>query len=130
VALSWAVRFDMGHGEQMASLLYPLETFSMYAGPPGEYVSHPLIRDAQGTLHRVTDFRSFDCAEPVDRATARCADSPGFAYLYDDMARYIDSHRGAGDAQVELVYRTWQVRSGAPPAHAADCVIAHCKVSR
>jgi hypothetical protein len=130
VALAWAVRFDMRLGEQMASLLYPLDTFSMYAGPPGEYVSHPLVRDRQGAVHRITAFRSFDCAESVARAVARCADSPGFAYLYDDLARYIEGHRGAGESQVELIYRTWQMRRGAPPAHASDCVIAHCEVSR
>lgn len=130
VAFSWAFRFDMRLGEQMASLLYPLDTFSMYAGPPGEFVSHPLIRDGQGTVYRITAFRSFDCAEPVARDVARCADSPGFAYLYDDLARYIEHHRGPGEEPVELIYRTWRVRAGAAPAHASDCVIAHCKVSR
>jgi hypothetical protein len=130
VALSWAVRFDMRHGEQIASLLYPLDTFSMYAGSPGEYVSHVLIRDQQGTIHHVTAFQSFDCAQPVARREAACADSPGYAYLYDDIAGYIESHRGAGDAEVELIYRTWQVRSGAAPVPISDCVIARCKVSR
>ena len=65
VALSWAVRFDMRRGEQIASLLYPLDTFSMYAPIPGESMSHLLIRDGQGAIHRVTAFRSFDCAEPA-----------------------------------------------------------------
>lgn len=129
VALAWAVRFDMRHGEQMASLVYPLDTFSMYAGPPGEYVSHPLIRDQQGAVHRVTSYRSFSCAEPVARETARCSDSPGFAYLYDDLAHYITSHSGPGDVPVELIYRTWRVPPGAAPVHVSDCVISHCTVS-
>jgi hypothetical protein len=130
VALSWAVRLDMRHGEQLASLMYPLDTFSMYAGSPGEYVSHVLIRDAQGRVHRVSAFRSFECAQPVRRHAAQCADRPGYAYLYDDVAAYVESHAGPGESQVELIYRTWRVRSGAPPAHTSDCVIASCKVSR
>ena len=130
VLLSWALRFDMRHGEQLASLIYPFDTFSMYAGSPGEYVSHVLIRDQQGVVHRVSAFRAFDCAQPVARRVARCADRPGYAYLYDDMAAYIERHRGPGESDVDLVYRTWRVRSGAPPAVTEDCVIARCKVAR
>lgn len=129
VALSWAVRFDMRDGEQIASLVYPLDTFSMYAGLPGHRMGHLLVRDEQGTIHRVTAFRSFDCAEPVSH-TAQCPDRPGYSYHFDDFIRYIEDHRGAGAIDAELIYRTWQIPSGHAPEHEADCIIAHCKVSR
>ena len=130
IALAWAVRFDMQLGDQMASLLYPLDTFSMYAGPPGEYVSHPLIRDQDGRVHRITSYRAFACTEAVARPAARCVNNTGYAYLYDDLARYIEGHPGPGAADVELIYRTWQVRAGAAPTPVSDCVIAHCRASR
>ena len=130
VALSWAVRFDMRRGEQIASLLYPFDTFSMYAPNPGRYMSHLLIRDAHGGVHRVTAFRAFDCPEPLTGSAAPCDDQHGIEYHYDDLIHYIQNHRGAGEADAALITRTWQVRSGAPPLHTSDCVIAHCKVSR
>jgi hypothetical protein len=130
VALSWAVRFDMRRGAQIASLLYPLDTFSMYAPMPGELMSHLLIRDGQGAVHRVTAFRSFDCAEPVTGNAAQCADKHGIEYHYDDLTNYIQSHAGPGESDVELITRTWEVRRGAPPTQTSDCIIAHCKVSR
>lgn len=130
VALSWAVRFDMRLGDQIASLLYPLDTFSMYAGVPGKYASHLLIRDTQGTVHRVTAFRSFDCTEPTPGSSAPCADTHGIQYHYDDLMRYIQSHPGPGTSEVEIITRTWKIRTGAPPVQMADCVIAQCKVSR
>jgi len=129
VALSWAVRFDMRRGEQIASLIYPLDTFSMYAPVPGAYASHLLIRDMRGAVHRVTAFRSFDCSEPVS-GSGQCAGRHGIEYHYDDLIHYIESHTGAGESDVELITRTWQVRSGQAPVQTSDCVIAHCKVSR
>jgi hypothetical protein len=130
VALSWAVRFDMRRGEQIASLLYPLDTFSMYAPGPAAYMSHLLIRDGQGVVHRVTDFRFFDCAEPITGTAAHCADTHGIEYHYDDLTHYIETHAGRGELAVEIISRTWQMRSGAPPVQTSDCVIAHCKVAR
>ncbi len=129
VALSWSIRFDMPLGRQIASLVYPLDTFSMYAGPAGGSISHLLIRDGQGAVHRVTDFRSIDCAEPIDRSVARCADRSGYAYHYDELAEYIAQHGGPGVTPVELIYRTWEMRAGAPPAIDPDCVVAHCRVT-
>jgi len=116
-------------GQQIASLTYPLDTFSMYAGMPGEDRSELLIRDAQGRVYRVTDFRSFDCAEPITGSVAQCASKRGIPYHYEDTARYIGRHPGAGELEVELITRTWELASGAPVV-ATDCVIAHCKVSR
>jgi len=129
VALAWSIRFDMPLGHQIASLVYPLDTFSMYAGPASGPISHLLIRDDQGVVHRVEDFRSFDCDQPVDRSVARCAERRGYAYHYDELAEYIEQHAGPGMTPVELIYRTWEVRAGAPPATAPDCVVARCTVN-
>lgn len=130
VILSWAVRFDMRLGQQIASLLYPLDTFSMYAGMPMEDRSHLLIRDGQGAVHRVAAFRSFDCAEPIDGSATPCADRRGIPYIDEDTTRYIQSHAGHGEEAVELIARTWELRPGAAPAQTSDCIIAHCRVSR
>ena len=129
VALSWAFRFDMRLGQQIASLVYPLDTFSMYAGMPAEDRSALLVRDGNGTTSRVTAFRTFSCAEPLSGASAACAGRHGIPYLYEDLAHYIESHTGAGSRSVELISRTWEIRSGAAPLVTSDCVIAHCKVS-
>lgn len=130
VALSWAVRFDMRLGEQIASLIYPLDTFSMYGRMPSELESHLLIRDSTGAIHRIADFRSFDCSEPLTDNAVRCRDRPGINYLYEDLIRYIESHPGSGELEVELIDRTWELHAGAPPAQVPDCVVAHCRVSR
>jgi hypothetical protein len=132
VALSWVVRFDMRLGEQIASLVYPLDTFSMYAPIPAEEISHLLIRDAQGAVHRVTDFRSFDCAEPVTGGTARCSERRGIQYLSEDMTNYIRQHAKPGESeiQVDLIFRTWRIRAGEGPVQMPDCVVTRCGVAR
>jgi hypothetical protein len=130
VALAWAVRLDMRLGEQIASLVYPLDTFSMYSRMPGTQESLLLVRDRQGTVHRVTDFRSFDCDEAVNGAGAPCSDRRGIPYHYEDLARYVDAHAGPGQLEVDLVTRTWELRRWAPPVLASDCVLAHCRVAR
>lgn len=129
VFLSWLVRFDMRLGGQIASLVYPLDTFSMYAGAPGEDRSHLLIRDRQGAVHRITAFRSFDCAATVDAAGIACAERRGIPYMVEDFARYIETHRGAGDLEVEVIARTWELHAGAAPTQVDDCVVTRCKVS-
>lgn len=130
VALSWSVRFDMPRGEQIASLIYPLDTFSMYAGVPQNLMSALLIRDAEGAVHQITDFHSFNCEEPVSGSAAICGESQWIQYLHDDLTHYVEAHAGPGESDVVLIARTWQMRAGASPVHTADCVIAHCKVSR
>lgn len=130
VALSWSVRFDMRLGEQIASLVYPLDTFSMYARMPGEDRSHLLIRDAQGNVHRVTAFRSFECADPFTGPAARCAGKGGIPYHYADLTDYMQHHTGEGEIDVDLITRTWEFQSGNSPLQTSDCVITHCKVSR
>ena len=128
-ALSWAARLDLGVGEQIASLVDPLDTFSMYAGPPGDSIGHLLVRDAVGEIHRVRDFAGYHCDAELKRGAARCGDQPGFAYHYDDLVRYIDDHSGSGATPVDLIYRTWRLRPHEPPDVDADCVIAHCMVA-
>ena len=129
VALSWLVRFDMRLGQQIASLVYPLDTFSMYARMPGEYGSALLVRDGDGNVHRVTAFRAFSCAEPLTGASAACVGRQGIPYLYEDLVDYIETHAGPGEREVELITRTWEIRRGAAPLRTSDCVIARCRVS-
>jgi hypothetical protein len=129
VALSWAVRFDMRLGAQIASLVYPLDTFSMYAGTPREDRSHLLLRDQQGGVYRITAFRSFDCAEAIDSVGAACSERRGIPYMVEDFARYIRAHRGTGEIEVDVIARTWELHAGAAPTQLPDCVVTHCKVS-
>jgi hypothetical protein len=130
VFVSWSVRFDMRLGEDIASLVYPFDTFSMYGGMPGKDSTALLIRDGDGTVHRVTAFRAFSCAEPLPDASKTVPACPrAIPYLHDDIVHYIESHRGPGRREVELIARSWEIRSGAPPVQAPDCVVAHCKVS-
>jgi len=131
VALSWLMRFDMRLDPQVASLIYPLDTFSMYAGMPGEDASHLLVRDAAGLTHRVTAFRSYACEGPFTRPAATCTNQVGLIpYHYDDLAEYIANHAGSGDVDVELIVRTWRMRPGSAPRWSDDCVVTRCKVSR
>jgi hypothetical protein len=130
VALSWAVRFDMRRGPQSASLVYPLDTFSMYAPLPDQQVSHLLVRDAQGRTYGVTTFAAFECADLDTPEALRCADTHAIAYHRDDLLHYVRSHAGPGDTPVELIARSWRVRRGEPATHVADCVVARCRVSR
>ena len=130
VALSWAARFDTRGGDQNASLFYPLDTFSMYAGVPGEYMSHLLVRDAQGSVHRVTSYRSFQCVEPIRRGESKCSETDAIAYHYDDLVNYIEGHPGHGDQNVELINRTWRIVPQSTPSVISDCVVAHCEASR
>jgi len=117
-------------GQQIASLIYPLDTFSMYARMPVEDRSLLLVRDQQGTVHHVTAFRTFDCLEEIARGASECRERFGIQYFYEDLLRYIESHRGAGDLEVELITRTWELRAGAAPEQTEDCIITRCKVSR
>jgi hypothetical protein len=130
VVLAWSVRFDMRLGQQIASLVYPLDTFSMYGRMPGRDSSYPMLRDGNGTEYRITDFSAFTCREPITGSAAQCADQRGIPYHYEEMAEYIRHHPGAGDLEVELLTRTWEIRAGSAPRVSGDCVIAHCTVRR
>jgi len=130
LALAWVARFDLRRGDQIASLVYPLDTFSMYAPNPAPEISHLLVLDRAGATHRVTAFRSFDCVEPLTGPAVPCADRRGFEYHYDDLINFIQAHPGSGAEDVQVIARTWNVPAGGAPVHLSDCVIAHCKVSR
>ena len=130
VALSWAVRFDMRLGEQIASLVYPLDTFSMYARTPGEHEQDMVVRDGDGGLHRVTDFRAFDCDRPLGVGVAACNDGSGIQYHQEDLERYVAGHAGHGQLDVEVVLRRWELRPWVAPSHTSECVAAHCRVAR
>ncbi len=130
VFLSWSARFDMRLGAQGASLVYPLDTFSMYGRMPEHDTSYPLLRGADGTEYRITDFSAFACREPITGPDAACADARGILYHYEEMAEYIRRHPGDGDQPVELVTRTWTLHPGSAPEPTRDCVIAHCLVRR
>jgi hypothetical protein len=128
--LAWVARFDMGTSPHVASLVYPLDTFSMYAGVPSHDVSHLLLRDRAGSTHDVTAFRTFDCADPVLGLGTRCTAGNHIPYHYDDLTHYIASHPGAGDMEVELIARTWHIPTGGAAVETADCVVTRCRVGR
>lgn len=127
VLLAWLARFDMRLGAQMRSLVYPLDTFSMYGRMPADRVGHLLMRDAQGETHRITSFRTFACDAPIAGPDAACRERSDIHYLSADHTNYMRDHPGGGDEAVELILRTWDVRGDL--AH-TDCVIARCRVSR
>jgi hypothetical protein len=102
----------------------------MYARLPGEDRSLLLVRTADGTVHQVTEFRAFTCAEPIVGSGAHCADTRGILYHFEDLARYIETHPGTGDLDVDLITRTWDIKPGKPPARVADCVLTRCRVAR
>ena len=127
--LAWVVRFDMVRGTQIASLVYPFDTFSMYSVVPEGQTSHLLARDDQGDVHTITSFRSFDCDLPIDPGTSACDGGPTIQYLDDDLAEHIAAHPGGGPLRVDIIRRTWMVSAGEPPRPSGDCVITACRVS-
>ncbi len=129
-AVAWAFRFDMQGGPHIASVVYPFDTFSMYASAPDPYISHLLVREPDGVVHSVTAYRTFDCADPLTGPELRCTRQHHIPYHYDDLVEYIRSHPGPGTTDAELLSRTWRTRSGAAPILTADCVVSRCRVSR
>lgn len=128
VAAAWAVRLDLHRGRQIASLVYPLDTFSMYATGPGPHVSQLLLRDRQGRVHRVTDFDAFACS-PLQS----CADAGAIPYHDADLLRHIQLHALAAPSQasavpMDLVRRTWTLRAWTSPRLQGDCTLASCAV--
>lgn len=130
LVLAWVVRFDMARGTQIASLVYPFDTFSMYSTVPDGQTSHLLVRDDQGVVHAITSFRSFDCDAPIDAGASTCDDGPAIQYLDDDSADYIRTHPGSGPLEVDIIRRTWTVSAGEPPSPTGDCVLTTCRVSK
>lgn len=132
VALSWAIRFDMPRGEQIASLIYPLDTFSMYARMPADGAGHLLVRDESGNVHRITRFRTYECASSLSKGVTRCAGGVRYhiGYHHDDLLNYITQHPGPGEMDVELISRSWRLPIGEKPQEIGDCVIARCRVGK
>lgn len=130
LVLSWIVRVDMVRGTQIASLVYPFDTFSMYSTLPGDRSSHLLARDERGDVHTITSFRSFDCDAPLDSRASACGAGATIQYLDDDLVDYIQAHPGAGPWRVEIIRRTWRVVAGQPPRPSGDCVITACRASK
>ncbi|HYD50921.1 MAG TPA: hypothetical protein VEB21_21370 [Terriglobales bacterium] len=129
LTLAWAVRFDMRRGEQIASLVYPLDTFSMYAPVPANRISYLLLRDDHGESHRVTAFRSFHCDSPL-HGRRPCPEASSIEYHYDDLIEHILSHAGEGAMTADLVVRTWEIAAGQKPRLHSDCVVSRCRVGR
>lgn len=132
LAIAWALRFDTRAGARNASLVYPFETFSMYATVKEPVVSSVVVRDARGEVARVTAFATFDCAPPPVMIGGPCDAPRGarIAYLDDDAAQYVRTHPGGGPERVELVRRTWALPRGGPPGPPTDCVLSRCRVTR
>lgn len=128
--LSWIVRIDMERGTQIASLVYPFDTFSMYSSVPEAQSSHLLVRDERGNVHTITSFRSFDCDAPLDSKASACGTRATIQYLDDDLVDYIQAHPGSGPSRVEIIRRTWMVSAGQPPRQSGDCVITTCRASK
>lgn len=129
VAASWAVRFDWGRNRQIASLVYPLDTFSMYAASSGPRTSLMMLRDSDSASHRIEHFSAFDCRPSAHT----CDSSAAIAYHDRDNHGFIARHAAKRDNQrpwqrMDLVIRSWAVRPWQRPATLPDCVVAHCDV--
>ncbi len=132
VALAWAVRVDTRFGKLNASLVYPLDTFSMYSEMPEPAQTGLLLLDAGGGVHRVGDFGAFACDAPVRGPYEKCPPLR-LRHKTDELLRRIESHRLADRGQGEpmaLVARTWLLQPGRAPALSNDCRIARCAVLR
>ncbi len=132
VALAWAVRVDTRFGQLNASLVYPLDTFSMYSEMPQPGQTGLLLLDAGGGVHRIGDFGSFACDAPVRGPYDNCPPL-GLRHKTDELLRRIELHRMPDRAQGEpmaLVARTWRLRPGEVPVLSDDCRIARCAVLR
>jgi hypothetical protein len=131
VAIAWAARFDTAYGAHNASIAYPFDTYSMYAGVPVRSASAILVRDAEGTVERVSAFRSFQCEATAGAWREHCAVAgAGLDYLDDDAEAYVRAHSGQGGEPVEIIRRTWTIPEASEPVRAEDCVIVACEATR
>ncbi len=130
VALSFLVRFDMRRGEHIASLVYPLDTFSMYAHAAPLRTSYLVARDARGRVHAIESFRIFDCGGPVRPEVHACGRVRAVEYVDSALLHYVNRHRGRGEVQVDIVRQTWAIRAGTPPRRIGECVLARCRAAR
>ena len=129
LVVAWFARFDMDRGTQIASLVYPFDTFSMYSTVAEGESSYLLARDEHGAVHAIESYGAFDCDDTVDTKKSLCNENPSIRYLDDDMANYVLRHPGSGTQTVDIIRRTWMVTAGEQPQLIGDCVITVCRVS-
>lgn len=139
VALSWAFRFPTAHGAHNASLVYPLDTFSMYAEEAPERVGAFVVRVEGGSTEPLGAFSALECetreGAPFLRAdgsydVACESDGEHIEYLDADLGAYLRAHPGTGPLEVEIVRRTWTTPRDGPLAAPIDCVLARCRAAR
>ncbi len=130
VAISWTVRYDLRFGRQIASIVYPFDTFSMYATMPPRDIGHLLVRDRSGVVHRVTEFSAYECKAPVSGDSTECSDRQSIPYHFEKLLRHVEEHPGSGSEDVDLIIRSWRLEAGKAARHSGDCVISRCRVSR
>jgi hypothetical protein len=132
VAISWAARFDSELGRKTRSLVYPFDTFSMYA--IGQHTaSHIVVLYEGGVVRGVESYERFDCPTGFELERAVCDAPVGtysrVAYLERKALLHIREHGGAGEREVRVVRRVWSVPEDGPPVRLADCELATCRVS-
>jgi hypothetical protein len=140
LAVAWIVRFDTPEGPHNASIVYPFDTFSMYAEVLPDVASALVVRGADGTIDSVSAFEGLECSR--DGATilrddgaldeGPCTPSTGTSirYLDGDAAAYLRTHASAGSETVELLRRTWRIPRGGAALAPDDCVVASCRAAR
>ena len=130
LALSWAVRVDTRAGRQNASLVYPLDTFSMYADLPEPQQTAILLRDARGNVHRVEDYAAFACEPLAEPLFTQCPTPIRLGHKGDEVLRHVRRHAAPAvdGVPVQLIARSWQLRPGDLPQWQNDCLLARCVV--
>jgi hypothetical protein len=132
VAASWVMRFDTGDGTHNASLTYPFDTFSMYAGTMPSSAARMVVRTGDGSFRRIDEYHAFDCDPPIDHPLD-CDDAEGGAsipYVDHDAAHWIVDHGatdppGAGAERIEIVRRSWSLSDDAVTS-VGVCVLTTC----
>jgi hypothetical protein len=130
LAASWAWREDGRLGRQIASLVYPLDTFSMYATTWQDEVSIPLLIDKAGHSHWPYHLAAFACT-PIADADQSCARGRAIGYHDDELLRHVRSHPlppGQQGVPMQLVRRHWKLTAGQVPKQLADCPLQQCLV--
>jgi hypothetical protein len=106
--------------------LYPLSTYSMYAGSPGDSISRVMAL-VGGSFVEVTDLSSWQCDNLPHLEAAQCGGARGIAYLDREREAHIRNHPGDGGEPVELVRRVFSFDGVQRPAY---CTLARCRARR
>ena len=114
--------------------VYPLSTFSVYAGLPPSSGSRIGVRDLTGLVQEVTVFDAFHCDAALDGGSRFCAGAGVYTIDYADREAfaYVASHPGEASAgeDVDVVRRIFRFTPGSDEPVATDCVITHCQARR